>query len=264
MDTNKTNRNTEEYDIEKIMFIATQAGSATFLNQENDLSHLATSPPAASITELVHENANIDQIIQAYPSFGGRSSESESSYYTRVSERLRHKNRAVTPWDYERLVLEQFPQIHRVKCIRNTDRTGTLRAGYLTLVVIPKTISYQAGNRYQPKASRTDLLKIQKYISSKASPHTTVQVVNPLYETLKIDCTVGFIDQLSVGQYKKQLNEDLKKLLSPWAYDDQNSITFSDVMYRSQILLYIENRPYQPCKPVQYYTKRRDRHHSGN
>ena len=59
-----------------------------------------------------------------------------------------------------------------------------------------------------------------------------------------IDCEVGFIDQLRVGQYKKQLNEDLKKLLSPWAYDDQNSITFSDVMYRSQILLYIENRPY--------------------
>ena len=238
----KTNRNTEE--IEKIMSITTQAGSATFLNQENDLSHLAASLPAASITELVDENANIDQIIQPYPSFGGRGSESESSYYTRVSERLRHKNRAITPWDYERLVLEQFPQIHRVKCIRNTNQHGELRAGYLTLVVIPKTIQYQTGNRYQPKASRTDLLSIQEYISSKASPHTTIEVANPSYETLTIDCEVGFIDQLSVGQYKKQLDEDLKKLFSPWAYDDQNSITFSDVMYRSQILLYIENRPY--------------------
>lgn len=238
----KTNRNTEE--IEKIMSITTQVGSATFVNQENDLSHLVTSLPAASITELVHENANISEVIQAYPSFGGRSSESESSYYTRVSERLRHKNRAITPWDYERLVLEQFPQIHRVKCIRNTDEHGELRAGYLTLVVIPKTISYQLGNRYQPKASQTDLLKIQEYISSKTSPHTTVQVANPLYETLMIYCKVGFIDQLRVGQYKKQLNEDLKKLLSPWAYEDENSITFSDVLYRSQILLYIENRPY--------------------
>ncbi len=238
----KTNRNTEE--IEKIMSIATQAGSATFLNQENDLSHLATSLPAASITELVHENTNIDQIIQAYPSFGGRGSESESSYYTRVSERLRHKNRAITPWDYERLVLEQFPQIHRVKCIRNTDQNGTIRPGYLTLVVIPKTISYQADNRYQPKANQSDLLEIQNYVRTKASPHTKIEITNPLYETLQIDCEVGFIDQLRVGQYKKQLNEDLKKLLSPWAYDDQNSITFSDVMYRSQILLYIENRPY--------------------
>ena len=67
----KTNRDTEE--IEKIMSIATQAGSATFLNQENDLSHLTTSLPAASITELVHENANIDQIAKRIPLLVGEA-----------------------------------------------------------------------------------------------------------------------------------------------------------------------------------------------
>ena len=87
-------------------------------------------------------------------------------------------------------------------------------------------------------------MKIQEYVSSKASPHTTIELTNPLYETLQIDCEVGFVDQLRVGQYKKQLNEDLKQLLSPWAYEDENSITFSGVVYRSQILLYVENRPY--------------------
>ena len=168
VDTNKTNRDTEE--IEKIMSIATQAGSATFLNQENDLSHLTTSLPAASITELVHENANIDQIIQAYPSFlVGEAVKVNPVTIRESANDLDIKMDAITPWDYERLVLEQFPQIHRVKCIRNTDQNGTILPGYLTLVVIPKTIHYQLGNRYQPKVVRTDLLSIQKYISLSLS-----------------------------------------------------------------------------------------------
>ena len=40
------------------------------------------------------------------------------------------------------------------------------------------------------------------------------------------------------------MNEDLKRLLSPWAYDSESTITFSDVLHRSQIYLYVENRPY--------------------
>ena len=36
-------------------------------------------------------------------------------YYTRVSERLRHKNRAIQLWDYEHLILQNFPHLYRVK-----------------------------------------------------------------------------------------------------------------------------------------------------
>ena len=245
----KTSRNTKE--IEKIMSIIPQAGRATFTNRENDLSHLASSLPGESIEGLVNEDSNIDQIIQVYPSFGGRCTEGDFDYYTRMSERLRHKNRAITAWDYERLVLEKFPQIDRVKCFRNKeqDSTDSVRLipnpGHITLVVVPKITNYQTDNRYQPpKANQEILLEIEKYLKSKTSPHSIIKVTNPHYETLQINCKVGFINQLRVGEYKKQLNDDLKKLLSPWASDDKKSVTFSNVLYRSEILLYVERRPY--------------------
>ena len=40
-------------------------------------------------------------------------------YYTRVGERLKHKNRAITPEDYEKVILDRFPGIFQVKCINN-------------------------------------------------------------------------------------------------------------------------------------------------
>jgi hypothetical protein len=54
-----------------------------------------------------------------FPSFGGRETEDSSQFYKRVSERLRHKERAITIFDYERLVLESFPSIYKVKCVNH-------------------------------------------------------------------------------------------------------------------------------------------------
>ena len=51
----------------------------------------------------------------------GRPAEDRQSLLTRPSARLRHKQRAASPWDYERLVLEAFPHVFKVKCFPNMD-----------------------------------------------------------------------------------------------------------------------------------------------
>jgi diaminopimelate epimerase len=33
---------------------------------------------------------------------------------------LRHKNRAITIWDYEHIILQKFPEIHKVKCLNHS------------------------------------------------------------------------------------------------------------------------------------------------
>ncbi len=53
------------------------------------------------------------------PVTGGGAAEDERRYRTRVSERLRHKGRATSAWDYEHLILERFPDVHKVKCFAN-------------------------------------------------------------------------------------------------------------------------------------------------
>ena len=100
--------------------IAVKAGAVevALANREPDLAHLATALPAGTITRLRTPLAAVKSVAQPFASFGGAPTETPSAFQRRVAERLRHKARCITPWDYERIVLEAFPKVHRVKCIR--------------------------------------------------------------------------------------------------------------------------------------------------
>src|SRR6185369_6298311 len=88
----------------------TQAILTIFTNEEvNDRLRLSEPLPAGSIAKLTEADPLVKTVTQPYDSFGGREPEAEKHYYLRVSEQLRHKGRAIQKWDYERLVLENFP-----------------------------------------------------------------------------------------------------------------------------------------------------------
>ena len=66
------------------------------------------------------ERLEIDDI--PFISKEAKPSRSEAlEYYRRISERLRHKNRAITSWDYEQIILENFPEVFKVKCLNSTN-----------------------------------------------------------------------------------------------------------------------------------------------
>ena len=86
---------------------------------ENSPERLETTTPAGTLKEAGISIPGIKKIDQIVDSFGGRPAESQQQFKTRIGERLRHKNRAVTAWDYERLILERFSEIFKVKCFAN-------------------------------------------------------------------------------------------------------------------------------------------------
>ncbi|MEL6867748.1 MAG: hypothetical protein AAFP19_25205, partial [Bacteroidota bacterium] len=100
--------------------VKAQAAVAVFADNGNDPRHLEKALLAESISKPVLRAIEIKSILQPYASFGGRTIESDESFYKRSSERLRHKNRTITIWDYERILLEEFPSVHKVKCISHT------------------------------------------------------------------------------------------------------------------------------------------------
>ena len=117
--------------------IVPQAASATHLLQTPASEHLNETLPANSITKLVAPVSAIDTVKQPYSSFGGKGQEVYAQFVRRVSERLRHKDRAITMWDYERLVLEQFPDIYKVKCLNQAAQENEPGVAKVKLVVIP-------------------------------------------------------------------------------------------------------------------------------
>lgn len=232
----------------KVIDVKTQVVTAQFFDNNNNLAHLDSTLPAKTISKLITRVPQIKSIEQPFNSFGGKPLESDPSYYQRVSERLRHKNRAITLWDYEHLILQEFPNVFRVKCLNHTFISGTetsfLAPGKVTLVVIPDIIDKNVFDIYEPRVSTATLNSIESFINSKNSMLVSAKVINPDYEKVIIKLKVKFYPEYDENFYKKQLNEDLIKFLSPWAFDTSKQIIFGVELQRSIVIEYIENLYY--------------------
>ncbi|NET31544.1 MAG: hypothetical protein F6K19_06035 [Cyanothece sp. SIO1E1] len=234
-----------------IISIHTQAAAVTFADAGNDPNYLATPLPAESITQLADPQPQIKQIQQPYASFGGQVKEQPTHFYTRISEHLRHKGRAVTIFDYERLVLDRFPEIYKVRCINHGRMAADgylheIEPGHVTLAVIPTLSQRRTINDLQPRVNINLLAEIERYLKSLSSHWAQIRVVNPRYEQLWVEFRVQFRDpfQADFAFYQRQLEREIIGFLSPWTIDGGAEIHFGGEIYLSSILNFVEERTY--------------------
>ncbi|NIF06625.1 phage baseplate protein [Chryseobacterium sp. Tr-659] len=228
----------------KIQGIYTQAVLATFQNQDNDLSHLNNGLEANTITKLITRVPQVKAVSQPYNSFGGKYKETDTEFYRRVSERLRHKHRAITQWDYEQLVLQEFPEVFKVKCLNHTSEISYMAPGHVTLMVVPNIKNKNAFDVYQPRVSRASLNRIQNYVNELNTMHVKAQVINPNYKEAKVETKVKFFEQYDEAFYTRQLDEDIKKYISPWAFTESKDIDFNVELNVNQLINYLEQLYY--------------------
>lgn len=238
--------------VSKAIGIHAQVVAATFENNTNKLDHLNDGLPSGTISKMVVRPPRIKSLSQPYSSFGGKPTESDSAFYQRVSERLRHKNRAVTLWDYEHLVLQNFPEIYKVKCLNHSStkikdkrrKTTYLAPGNVVLVVIPDILNRNVFDIYKPRLSKATLNRIENYLQRLNSPLVQIVVINPEYEEVRVDLKVQFNSGFDEVYYKTVLKEDLTRLLSPWAFDNKSAIRFGQSLHKSIIIDYVEKLNY--------------------
>jgi hypothetical protein len=222
----------------------TQAVSATFVDQNNALDHLGRALPAATITQLVAPVPEVSAVHQPYTSYGGKVAEQDSHLYTRVSERLRHKQRALTLWDYEHLLLEQFPQLYKVKCLPADLQAHPDEPGRVEIIVIPDIKNKLPFNPFEPKAPADLLADIATYLADKTPSFATVTVRNAYYVPVKVRFAVRFQPGANAGFYTQLLNDELIRFLSPWAYEGSADIVIGGKIYANTLINFIEKRPY--------------------
>ena len=230
-----------------------QAISVTFTNDKaNDKLRLSEPLPAGSIAKLNVADANVKSVGQPYETHGGEIPEIEQQYYVRVSEQLRHKGRAIQKFDYERLVLQEFPQLFKAKCINHSFALDAhlykndfpYAPGYIILAVIPDLNKLKAGNSFEPKVPVSILEKIETFIRKRISPFVRFRAMNPRYEKINFCLRVNLLPGKDENYYKEQLKEDLKELLAPWAVGKYDKLTFGQCVYRSDIIRFLENTDY--------------------
>lgn len=235
----------KNYDVVcKIIGIHTQVVKAIFEDNLNDLTHLKTGLEAKTISKLIERISTVKSVTQPYSSFDYKPVESDKDYYRRTSERFRHKNRAITMWDYEHLILQEFPELYKVKCLNHTSEKSYQAPGNVTLVVIPDTVKKNVFDIYEPRVSTATLNNIKSFISKLNSMHVNTFVINPTYEKVKVDLVVQFKTGYDVNFYAQQLNTDITKFLSPWAFDTAIPINFGVSIQISSLIKYIEDLQY--------------------
>ena len=233
----------------KLLSVDAQAAKVVFENNNNASDFLDAALPAGSITKLKLPQSAVKSISQPYSSFGGRAAEAEEAYYTRVSERLRHKARAITIWDYEHLILEAFPSIHKVKCLNHTQSTDTIYneviPGHVTIITIPDLKQRNDVNPLKPYTSQAVLKSIESFLRARISCHVKLHVVNPVFEEVKLKFKLrlakGF-DDFTI--YANRLREEITNFLSPWAYSSDADIDFGGEVHKSVLINFIEERSY--------------------
>ena len=170
---------------------------------------------AGRVAELRSPLAGLAAVTQIGPSFGLRVAEDERQLRVRAGERLRHKNRASMVWDVEHLVLEQFPEVCKVKCF-TPDESG-LPAGQMLVVVIPALRwSEAADNTRAPRLSASKLERIREFLAARASSFAAIIVRNVAYERIQVRCTVQPQPGAQGGRVLARVNEAITRHLSPW------------------------------------------------
>lgn len=226
-----------------------QAFKAVLTDFEENGSVFIENTSKETISKLNEPVAFIKKIKQPYTSFGGKKQEDDSLLYQRSSERLRHKKRAITSWDYERLILQEFPEVYRVKCLNHyrydSKTISNVSAGYVTLIPIAKSNDNQNTVSWKPLLSLGTMVKIQKMLVEIASPHARILVKTPSLEKIEVKFKVKYreIESADTRLYSSLLKDVVNQYLSPWAYTN-TEIDFANSIEISSLIQLIDSQSF--------------------
>lgn len=231
--------------------IFVNAVDATWNGESSD-AHLATALKTDTVSKPEIPIAAIAGIKQPGDSFAGRIAESKENWLLRVSERIRHKNRAITAKDFEELILDKFDIIFKAQCFMahssieryKTVLSPDLPPGKVHIVVVPDVTNERVKDKLYPRLNGYSLMEIRDYLKCKASPFVTIEVTNPYYEPIKVHTKVKFDGERPDGYYLARLNTEILQFLSSWLYSEIKEEEFGISIYKSDVLGFVQNRPY--------------------
>lgn len=194
--------------------------------------------PPGSVTKPLYSIVGVKKVSQPLAGFDGEFDESERGFQARVSERIRHKDRCVTTWDYERILLEAFPTLSLVRCLHGVSTAGKRK---VEVVVVPKT--HKTGD-LTPTVGLAQRKEMEHLLLSKSSVFSDVSVVDPVYEPVDISCEITLLPGLTdVKEYAARIADALVGYLVPWSGGNQG-IDMDYSTNESSILYFLEKLPY--------------------
>lgn len=227
-----------------------QAFKAVLTDYENSGVEFTKHLEPETIIKLLKPLNSIKKIEQPYKSFGGRPEDTDIEFYKHTSERLRHRSRAISKWDYETLVLDKFPHVYRVKCLThfkvNNDKINNSSAGNVTIVPVASSNNTNLPVSWRPLVDLGTMKRIKEYLQLQASPHVTIDVIPPNLEQVIFSFNIKYHESETADSrlYSKDINELINAYLSPWAYETKDNVQFQNEIQTSKLIQIIESQAY--------------------
>jgi hypothetical protein len=183
----------------------------------------STPLPPATVRTPLHTIGGLRAIQQIGPSFGLSQPEAAEMLRVRSAERLRHKDRASTPWDYERLLLDAFRVVFKVKCFVNGEAPAAAIAGQpggVLVVVVPAP--RQGVLFHSTEAPRFDAAVLEQmaaHLRERSVPGIQLVVRNAVYERIQVRCALRLARGVHPGAAMIRINQAIVEFLSPWHAD---------------------------------------------
>jgi hypothetical protein len=153
-----------------------------------EAANTAASPLA--VKELKSSLPYVDKIFNVQNAVGGSDPWSLEQTMEFGPQSVKSRNRAVTMEDFQWMVLQQFSQVARARCIPTSipanDGSLSFQPGATTIIIVPNS------TRAKPQPSRALLRRIGDYLKEKAlgTILENVYVIGPGFEEIGITAMV--------------------------------------------------------------------------
>ena len=182
---------------------------------------LAGNVGAGKVNALVTAVAGIDSILNPVEAGGGGNVAPVDEMLRIGPARISHRDRAVTPEDFEWLALEASRQVVKTRCRPNfqagpssdPDDEGRSRGGWVTVYIVPRS------NDDLPRPSLALQRTVQSYLEARAetglASKDRIAVRAPRYVPVSVEADVFVVSIDRVAAVELDVNNQLRDFLHP-------------------------------------------------
>ena len=173
-----------------------------------------------TITKPLGNMPQIANVMQPFSSFGGIPAESHKDMYLRVCNRLKTKDRIITPADIYTSLKHKFPEICYSRSIFDASNNTT------SVYVVPEIENVNALNAFIPRLNNCKLEAISKYLNSHSSVFNTFVAKNFNLHLVTVSAFLYVDSTVESATFKESVIQKLNLYISPWIVSQENQIPF--------------------------------------
>ncbi len=139
----------------------------------------------------------------------GRGPEATAAFHHRAAGIIRHRQRAVSPWDIERLIADRFARIALVRCVCSDPQPSAAPGGIIRVVVVPDdTDPY-------PMVDGPLHDEIAAWLAELAPANARIELRDPTFTPVRISARLRINDGYTLDGARQAVSTALGRLLHP-------------------------------------------------